>query len=292
MAAATPPSTPRAGPSSGNTAGGTGAGGGLGVAPVRASTSAVARPASKGRDPCAEPAQPRQHLDVAPARPRESVNGGHEGGQQQRPGQQRQHPTRHHLAHRGHVALGSVRGTSALIERRDGAKRRASERAERVLVDRLHGAVPGRGQLTAAGDAHRVVAVLDQHPLRPDPNRERQPRELAERARPSGGDLELSPNRLPDGALQPDAGAARVVGPGLHDRAAARARREVRTPRARRRREPARGARPGAWSSRPRRGSSHPPKPARASSGSGGPRRRGRARAARPCPRRCRSPPG
>ena len=181
----------------------------------------------KGRDPCAEPAQPRQHLDVAPARPRESINGGHEGGQQQRPGQQRQHPTRHHLAHRGHVALGSVRGTSALIERRDGAKRRASERAERVLVDRLHGAVPGRRQLTAAGDAHRVVAVLDQHPLRPDPNRERQPRELAERARPSGGDLELSPNRLPDGALQPDAGAARVVGPGLHDRAAARARREV-----------------------------------------------------------------
>ena len=161
----------------------------------------------------------------------------------------------------------------------------------RVLVDRRRRQSRAvRRQLAAAGDADRVVALLEQHPLRADPDRERQPRELPERAgarRPAA--RAPAPDRVGDRALEADARAARVVGPGLHERAAAALARRGRTSRARRRPVPARRA------SRSRRlvptsPSVEPSTEASTSVLRDGPplEHARRAPAARRCPRRCR----
>ena len=79
-----------------------------------------------------------------------------------------------------------------------------------------------------------------------------------------------------------------VVRPGLHDRRRGAWRRRGPTSRARRRPGRAPAARRAAGSCPPRRGSSRPPRRARASCAWGGPRTRAPARAARRCRRRCR----
>ena len=70
----------------------------------------------------------------------------------------------------------------ALVERRDSPQRGPPERAQPVLVDLLDRPVAGRRQLSAARDPHRFVALGEQRALRPDADREGEPRELTERA--------------------------------------------------------------------------------------------------------------
>ena len=155
-----------------------------------------------------------------------------------------EHPAGHHLADRGHVAVGPVLGRRAAVERRDRAQRGAPERAELVLVDRLHGAAAGRRQLAAAGDPHRVVAASSSTPCGADPDRERQPRELPERARARrAATSSSSPDRLRRRCAASPMPARRVVvRPGLHERAAAAPASRGPTSRARRRPGPAPGS--------------------------------------------------
>jgi hypothetical protein len=107
-------------------------------------------------------------------------------------------------------------------------QRRPPQSPEPVLVDGLDAGRPLGGQLARTGDAHRVVAVVDQDRLRSDPDREGQARELAERPRRAGRQVGLAPDRLRHRPLQPDAAAAGVRRPRLHQRAAPARRAEVR----------------------------------------------------------------
>ncbi len=157
----------------------------------------------------------------------ERVHGRHQHGQEQRPGQHRQHQAGQHLAHRLDVALGAVLGARPLVHGRERPQRGAPERSEPVRVDG-GGLVRVRWQLPASGDPHRVVALLQQGALGADPDRERQPGELAERPAAPARVAELLPDRVRDGALEADAGACRVTGPRLQDRALVRPRTEVR----------------------------------------------------------------
>jgi hypothetical protein len=161
-------------------------------------------------------------------RPGEGVDGRHQGRQQQRDRQQREHPAGHHLADGGHVARWAVLGARPAVERGDRSQRGASEGSQPVLVDRARRAASTRRQLAGARDADRVIALVEQNPLRTDADRERQPRHLAERARAAGACAELPANRLGDGPLEPDAGAPLVGRPRLDHRPAMRRRRQVR----------------------------------------------------------------
>ena len=136
---------------------------------------------------------------------------------------------------------------------------------------------------------HRVVARLEQHALRAEPDRERQPGELAGRARSAGRAVELlaGSTRPPCAAARCPRGACRSTRPARPGRGAwtsAEVRHHQHAVDLRR----APAARRAAGSCPPRRGSSRPPRRARASCAWGGPRTRAPARAARRCRRRCR----
>ena len=212
---ATPASTASAGPSSGSTSGGTGAGGGAGVAPTSARNCASASAARNGATQAATQRSHAQHVHL-PA-PRARANASTEAtstGSSSDAGEQREHPARQHLAHGLDVALGPVLRARALVERGERPQRGAPERAEPVLVDRLDGPVAVRRQLPAARRSEP----------RRSPSRAARP---ARRCRSgttaarAGRTMPLPPSEPPSsvadrvrhGALEPDAGAARVVRP-------------------------------------------------------------------------------
>jgi hypothetical protein len=103
----------------------------------------------------------------------------------------------------------------ALVDRCERPQGGPPEHPEAVLVDRLNGAVAVGWKLAASRDPNRVVALLEQHSLGADPDRERQPRELAQRAAAARRAIELLAYRVSHRSLQADAGAARVVRPCL-----------------------------------------------------------------------------
>ena len=80
------------------------------MAPVSASSSATASPARKGASQAPTKRSHRSTSLVAAARAGEGVDRGHQHGQQQRAGEQRDHPAREHLAHREQVATGPCAG--------------------------------------------------------------------------------------------------------------------------------------------------------------------------------------
>ena len=243
------------------------------------------------RDPGAEPAQPPQHVDVAPSRAGERVHGRHEHRQQQRAGEQRQHPARQHLAHRLHVALRPVLRARALVERGERPERRAAEAAEPVRVDRLRRPAAAGRQLAAARDPHRVVAAS--RAARPA-RRSRSGTTAARAGRTCRCPPARcrAPSRIDSATVRwrPMPGARGVVRPRLDG--AARRRRARRGPRPRAPRPPGPGSgststsrRAPACAERASRRSTR----ARASSSTAGPGRRARAASARPCPPRCRA---
>ena len=144
---------------------------------------------------------------MAAAGASEGVHGRHERGQEQRPRDERDHPAGQHLADREDVRLRPMLGRAALVQCRDGPQRRAPERADPVLVDLLDRAVARRRKLAAARDPHRLVALREQHALRPDADRESEPRKLAEDAGAPARAVELLADRLLHRALEADPGA-------------------------------------------------------------------------------------
>ncbi len=197
-----------------------------------------------------------------------------------------------HLAGDRDVARRSVLGRRARLVERASACAASRGRARRAAPRRRHrGRPPPYGrQRAAARDPHRLEAALEQHPLGADPDRERQPGELAEARRcrrPAASSSRA--DRLGRGALQPDARAA--ASRSTTSAAASRrgAWRRGRTSPARRPRAPgvpsesSRRVVPDVAERRAVDGREHERLAATA-----GPRTRAPAPAARRCPTRCR----
>ena len=173
---------------------------------------------------------PSGRVLVPPACARVCVDRGHERGQEQRRGQHHEHPSGQDLPADRHVRVRAVLGLLGRgVERAGQPQRRAAELAEPVDVHVLEPArVLGRRQLAAARDPDRLDPVGEQGALGAEPERVRQPDELAERPLLGRLGAELLAHGSRRGALKADAAAAVVGGPRDDKRAARRARTQVR----------------------------------------------------------------
>jgi hypothetical protein len=115
-----------------------------------------------------------------------------------------------------------------LIHCRERAKRSPAQSAQPVLVDGTESPLAGRGQLAAAGDAHRLEPAFQQRCLGSHPHREGDASELAEGAAVLGGAVQLLADRVGDRSLEGDARPPRVARPGLEVGPASGSRPEVR----------------------------------------------------------------
>ena len=211
-----------AGPSSGSTP----------AAPARAAGRAwrprarAARPgASAARKGATQAPSQRSHGSTsiaAPPRPRERVDRRHEHRQQQRAGQQRDDPARQDLAdRRARRSRGRGAGRppwSSAVTVRSVARPSAPSRSSSIAST---GPSPGRGSSPLPEMRTRVVAVRQQHPLRPDPERERRAGASWPSEPGAAGGARRAPARIDSSTVrcEPDSRAARVVGPRLHRRA-------------------------------------------------------------------------